>query len=299
MRAQDILIAHHGVVRMVEHRTQRTSWWRGLQDGRLLQPLPGIVMDAGLAHDPRAWIRSVALWSPHAVIAGRAAAAMTFAPLIDVETVTVYARGRLPDRGPIRFRRSAIAPDFLDWSNGIRVTVPVATALTAGLENDFVPATTALRQRLISPADIAASAQRWSRHTAARARRVAEALSNNPWSPAEVDAHALFRRAGVRGWQGNPEVWLDGTRLVPDIGLIEARMAFEIDSFEFHSSNEAMERDAARKNRFLAAGWRSYALTPRQIRDHPEETAAFIRSVVWKRHLTLGPRRRTVAPPGL
>lgn len=62
--------------------------------------------------------------------------------------------------------------------------------------------------------------------------------------------------------------------------------ALEIDSYEHHSSPADMEHDAARRNLFLAAGWRSYSLTPRQVRDDPAASVHFLRTILPQRHLS-------------
>lgn len=284
MGAREILEIHHGIVRTAQYRSLRSDWWRGVRGGSLVQPLPGIVMAKGLESDPRAWIRATALWNPNAVISGAAAAALTFDPEAQLAAIDVHVRGDLKDRGPIRFRRDTIDPDLLDWVDGIRVTGPVATAITAGVVGDYGPGTAALRMTAMTPSMVSEHAATWSQRNVVRARAVALALSGNPWSPAEVEAHELFRAAGVRGWEGNREVQVSGCVLVPDIGLRRARIAFEVNSFQFHSSRTAMERDAARLNQFQSIGWDSYVLTPGQIRDHRAETMEFVRSVVWARH---------------
>ena len=229
----------------------------------------------------------MSLWNPNAIIAGSAAAALTFDPSLRPREILVYAKGTLADRGPLRFRRDRIDPALTTWRNGIRMTGHVGTVLTAGLEGDLATGTTALRHGLVRPEDIAEHAASWTARRAPQARSVAHALSGNPWSVAEVEAHELFRSAGIRGWEGNQEVWLCGHRFVPDISIPATRTAFEVNSYEYHSSPDALERDGTRLNAFISAGWRSYSLTPRQIRDHPAEAIEFVRSVVWRRHRRL------------
>lgn len=251
-----------------------------------MQALPGIAMDAGLVEDPRAWIRAVSLWNPNAVVAGAAAAAITFDEETPLTTVPVYVKDRVADRGPLRFIAGDLDPELLQYEGGIRVTNPAATAVTAGLAGQFGPGTAALRKHRTSPGKIAEAAEAFPLRSRPRARGVALDLSGNPWSPAEVDCHRLFRKAGITGWVGNVEVWLSGARYVPDVSLRGARIAFEVDSFQHHGSREAMEQDSGRRNQFLSHGWRSYTLLPSQIRDLEEETIAFVRSVVWRNHLS-------------
>lgn len=283
MDADEAMARHSGVVRLADHRELRSAWARHARSGRVIRALPGVVLDAALRDDPAAWMRAVHAWDCNAVLAGRAAAWLTFAPAVAVTQVLVYSRTRLLDRGPLRFRRHELCPELTGWVEGMHVTTPEATALTAALEGDFEPATTALRSALVGIDSLREAARALRVRPAATLRAVLRDLSGNPWSVAEVEAHRLLRAAGVTGWIGNHHVSVGGMQLVLDIALVAARVAFEVNSFQFHSSRDAQARDAVRLNALLAAGWRVYTLTPAQIRLHPEETAHWIRSVVRRR----------------
>lgn len=259
--------------------------------GELVRVLPGVLLHPSVVDNPRVWIRAVHAWDPNAVIAGRAAAALTFAPDAEITAVPVYSLTRLEDRGPLRFHRSPVAPELLEWADDIRITGAEATAISGALAGDFEPATTALRKNLISPGSVEQATRWWSTRPRSKVREVVADLRGNPWSVAEVHAHRLFRRAGIVGWEGNPRLVLNGTEMFPDIAIRGCRTAFEINSFAHHSSRSEMEHDAARRNAFTAAGWRSYALTPRQITDLPDETIEFVRSVVWRRYRRGAPGR--------
>lgn len=290
MGAAEVLADANGVVRMAEHRGLRTSWWRAIKAGRLVHFLPGIVMEPGLVDDVASCIRALILWDPNAIVGGRAAAALTFDPELDVKQVDVFAHVNFRKRGLLRFHGDTIDRDLTKWESGVRVTESVATVLTAGILGDLHVGTRALMLEATTPQAIEKTAELWTLRRARAARGVALALSRNPWSVAEVEAHALFRDAGLEGWEGNRAIIVDGKQLIPDIGFHDAKIGFEIDSYEHHSSREAMERDGGRRNQFHSAGWRLYSLTPRQVREHRAETAAFARSVVWERHR----RRRPV-----
>lgn len=271
---------HRGVVRLADHPALRSSWARHAQDGRVVRALPGVVMDAVLVNDPGAWIRAVHAWDPNAIVAGRAAASLTFAPDTAVGHVLVYTSSRMADRGMIRFRRHALHQDLISWVGDLRVTTPAATGLTAALEGDYEPVTTALRLAVVDVEMLNECGRLLTIRPAAGVRSVLRDVSSNPWSVAEVEAHRLLRGAGITGWLGNEPMMIDGRRYVLDIPFPAAKVAFEVNSFEFHSSKQAMMHDAGRANALLAAGWRSYVLMPTQIVDHPDETLHFIRRVV-------------------
>ncbi|MBK7822733.1 MAG: hypothetical protein IPJ61_17125 [Tessaracoccus sp.] len=284
MRVEDALALSAGVVRVRNHPSLRSAWTQHLTSGRLIRALPGVLLDADLAADPVAWMRAVHLWDPDAVIAGAAAAYLTFDPGTIPKNVLVYTRTKLAHRGLVRFQRHRLAPDLTMWRGEVHVTSPAVTALTAAIAGDYATATTALREGIVSQDRLQEAARRLRLSPRDPLVRVLRELSENPWSVAEVDAHRLFRAAGIRGWVGNYEVVAGGHRFSLDIAIPESRIAFEINSFAFHSGREAMMRDSWRGNLLSADGWRQYVLLPTQISNHPEETIAFVRDVVWARH---------------
>lgn len=271
---------HDGVVRTTEFPSLRTSWSERVTSGELIAALPGVVMDASLKDNPFAWIRAVHIWNPNAVIAGAAAAKLTFATELKLTTIRVLTSSKLLDRGPIRFHRCSIHPDLLDWVGELRVTGPDATALSAGIDGDYEPGTSALRLRLVTPESIAAAARRWTTRPRSAFRAAVNVLGSNPWSVAEVEAHRLFREIGIIGWVGNPRLIIDRQAVYPDIALLAPKIAFEINSFAHHSSRYDMERDSSRMNLLIAAGWQVYVMTPSQVRNNPVETAEFVKRVV-------------------
>ncbi|MFT3887722.1 MAG: hypothetical protein QM713_06120 [Arachnia sp.] len=283
MRVDDVLAVNAGVVCLRDYPTLRSAWTQHLASGRLIRVLPGVVLDAELADEPLAWMRAVHRWDPNAVLAGAAAARLTFAPGSRPKQVLVYARTKLADRGLVRFHRHRLPPDLTMWRHGVHVTSPAVTALTAALAGDYETATAALRERAARQDTLQEAARRLLVRPRDQLDRALVDLSGNPWSVAEVEAHRLFRAAGIRGWVGNHEVVAGGQAFCLDIALPESRTAFEINSFEFHSGREAMMRDARRANLLALAGWRQYVLLPTQITNDPHETIEFIRNVVWAR----------------
>jgi len=58
------------------------------------------------------------------------------------------------------------------------------------------------------------------------------------------------------------------------------RLVLELDSFEFHGTRAAFERDRARDAALLVAGYRVVRVTYRQLRDHPERVAEIVRDLL-------------------
>ncbi|MCC2592332.1 DUF559 domain-containing protein [Tessaracoccus sp. OS52] len=273
-----------GVLRIADHPGKRSALSRLVAEGRLIKALPGVLMHPDLNDDADAWLRAVLLWQPNAIISGRLAANWGMGLTLDVAEVLVSAKTRMKKRGLVRFQYLSFPTELLEWGPDVCFTGAEATCLAAGLAGDFDPATAALRGSRVTPESLLTTARRWpGRHHSERLE-LARELSRNPWSVAELQLHRLLRGSGIIGWTGNHAVTVAGNRFVIDVALPRMKLGFEVNSFEFHSTREAMERDSSRMNALAGAGWTVYVLTPRQITEDPDETVEFIRSVVNKRH---------------
>lgn len=284
MTPEDIVSTQHGLVATREYKRLRTSWTRLIKRGILIRALPGVLMDRGLAEDARAWIRAVTMWDPNAAVAGSAAALLTIDPDIAVAAVDVFADTKLQDRGMIRFHRRKLPSELLLYQGDRRVASPDLAALTAALRGEFEPATTALRKGAVTVDSLTSLANAWPLRDSREARTVAQRLSRNPWSVPEVEFHDLLRQAGISGWKGNHTVVIEGRLRHLDVAIEESRVGIEVNSFAHHSTRLAMERDYGRLNSLTREGWRMYSVTPHQIRHLPDETIAFVQSIVGRRH---------------
>jgi very-short-patch-repair endonuclease len=65
-----------------------------------------------------------------------------------------------------------------------------------------------------------------------------------------------------------------------DFARPELRFAIEVDGYEFHSSLSAFNRDRARQNELVAAGWTVLRFTWDDIIHRPEVVVAAIRRVL-------------------
>lgn len=65
-----------------------------------------------------------------------------------------------------------------------------------------------------------------------------------------------------------------------DFAFPEPRVAIEVDGFRFHGGRGAFERDASKRNRLAALGWRILVITAQQLDRHPNDVAATIRAAL-------------------
>lgn len=280
----DFLAPHNGVARAIDHPRKRSTLSRMVARGTLLWAFPGVLMHKSLEDEPEAWVRAALLWQPDAMVGGRLAANWGTDLAMDVKDVLLHVHTRRQSSARVSFLAPDVPDHLVNWRGHVPYTSPEATCLIAGLIGDFDAATAILRSRGATAASLLRAARSWPgrRHPARLA--VARDLSRNPWSVAELQAHRLLRSHGASGWVGNHEVAVDGRRHFIDVALPEMKIGFEVNSFQFHSSRSEMERDSAKMNSLTRAGWDMYVVTPRQITDAPDETGAFMLSVMNKRH---------------
>jgi very-short-patch-repair endonuclease len=84
---------------------------------------------------------------------------------------------------------------------------------------------------------------------------------NEPWSAAERLSHRLLRAAGIKDWQTNMPVWLDGQIFYIDIAFKQRKLAIEIDGRLHETDEDLFESDRWRQNALVANGWRVLRFT--------------------------------------
>ncbi len=99
----------------------------------------------------------------------------------------------------------------------------------------------------------------------------------------EAELVALLRRARLPRPLLNPRLYVGGQLLArPDVWWPEEGVAVEVDSKEWHLSPESWERTMRRHARMTALGILVLHVTPRQIREEPQEVIATIRAALAK-----------------
>lgn len=82
-----------------------------------------------------------------------------------------------------------------------------------------------------------------------------------------ADALLALAGAGPQSFLLNPEVWVDGVLLgAPDGLVVDAGLAWEMDSVEFHGSSSSLDATLQRHQRFSDAGFELLHATPTRMR---------------------------------
>jgi very-short-patch-repair endonuclease len=89
--------------------------------------------------------------------------------------------------------------------------------------------------------------------------------------------HRLLRRAGVRGWLPNHEVWSAGELIaVVDVAIPSLRLAIEVDGMAYHVDVDRFRRDRSRQNALVALGWTVLRFTWADLVERPGYVIATI-----------------------
>lgn len=164
--------------------------------------------------------------------------------------------------------------------SGLPVTTKAVTVLDILCElplTEALPfADRALQQRWVSR-EAAERRLRVSHRGNPRLREVMRLLGpGQAESEAERLAQRELRNAGVTGWLPILELWVQGRRVVVDIGFPELRLAVEIDGFAYHSGSDRFELDRIKQNLLISAGWTVLRFSWQDLTERPEEFVATV-----------------------
>jgi len=87
----------------------------------------------------------------------------------------------------------------------------------------------------------------------AKVRRIATQARAEPANPFESCLRSIA--ATVPGLSVEPQLWLPGSDVRPDLVDVDRRIVLEADSFEWHGGRAALRRDAQRYNAMVIDGW--------------------------------------------
>jgi very-short-patch-repair endonuclease len=111
-------------------------------------------------------------------------------------------------------------------------------------------------------------------------RRVAGEVTALAANPFESVARSIG--LGVPGLALRPQVSIHEPSFLgrPDLVDERLRIIVECESFEFHGSREAFDRDIRRYGRLTAKGWLVVRFTYDDVMDHPEYVREILEAVV-------------------
>ena len=268
--------------------SSQTAYRRCQPGGPWQRPLPGIVLLSSLPPTRRQLVEAALLYGGEdAQVTGLEACRLhgmrrlpdqfgihLLVPadrrLLCTGVVTVERTERLPkpdvrDGVPV----APLTRSVLDASRRLRLHDPVRALITEAVQRGGV-----------HPRSLLHELETGSRRGTAVPRAVLKDVLTGARSVAEIDAMRVWKRTGLP-----PPVWnvalndRSGRYIAtPDAWFAEVRLAWEIDSFEFHFQRDDYAATISRNTRYAAAGITVLQTLPARLRTEPDQVAAELRA---------------------
>lgn len=247
----------------------------------------GRVLAAGEVRlNPELRDRAAQLAVPGSVLAGPSAARFWGIDLPDVGPVLTVGRRTGADLAGVR-----VMPDPVERSDVVIVDGTLVTSrertivdslrlLTEPQARDLLDR--ALQRRWITLDELCARVRSLAgRRGAPRLARLVRGAVAGTRFAAERLTVDLLRRAGIEGWSANVEISdRHGLIGVADLVFGAARLIVELDGMAFHVTPDQFQRDRARQNRLVAAGWTVLRFTWRDLTERPGYVIGAIRDML-------------------
>lgn len=239
--------------------------------------LPGIYASPDIAHSWLTRSRALALRHHDAVLLGAAAARISFWPDAPLNHVEAAVTGVLKPQPGFSFNRRHIPEELIAERDGLRYSIPALTAIDLATFARSDALDIALRARVATLAGMY-EALHLTPHRAGNRERLRLLIDsrNEPWSAAERLSHRLLRASGIKNWQTNMPVCLNGQIFYIDIAFKQRKLAIEIDGRLHETDEDLFESDRWRQNALVTDGWQVLRFTWTMLRDYPE---VFIRAI--------------------
>ncbi|MFN2593391.1 MAG: DUF559 domain-containing protein [Actinomycetota bacterium] len=267
---------------------------RRLSAGRWTRQLPGIYLPAGVEPTWRGDLFAACLWGGDAVASHRSAGTLWEFARFDEGPIEIISSRRL---------RSALATvhqcqlpassitkiDGIPVTTAHRTAVDIASVLGRNELEEVLD--DALARRLISIPRLemelrsAGATKSGGKHL----REFIRSRSNGERQAESLFETRLFRvldEAGLPRPVRQFDVIEDGSWLArPDFCYPENKLIIEADSYRWHSSKVAWDRDVTRYNLLAAHGWLVIRVTWRQLHRRPLEVVESVEAALGRRRL--------------
>ena len=262
---------------------------RACQRGELERVLPGVYAVAGTV---TLRTRGVALACRHpdAVIAGPAAAALSWWPELRAPTLEAVTRDTLAPAPGFAWRRGVVPAELVREGDHLRLTSAALNVLDLVPELGGRAIDEALRRGAVTldglwealaltPQRAGNAERRWLLHDS----------RDLPWSPAERSLHRLYRGMGAPyEYVTNHRVPLAQGWACLDLSLPRLRLGFEVDGREHHTSPAAFLRDRTRDPELVELGWLVVRFAATSVEDNPTWVTDRMRGIISRRACELG-----------
>lgn len=279
--------SQHGAIRVARLGElgvpSRSAYRRCQPDGPWQRLLPGILLLTNAPPTRRQRVEAALLYAGSgALVSGLEACrrhGLRRLPDTDGIHLLVPDDRRLQSSGYVTIERTKRLPPPT-----IREQVPLAPVDRAVLDacrrltrhdpaRDLI--TEAVQQGLVSPHRLVHELETGSQRGTAIPRAALRDITRGARSVAEIDAMRVWKQTGLPRPQWNvPLRDASGAHIgTPDAWFAEVRLAWEIDSYEFHFERADYASTINRNTRYAAAGVAVVQTLPTRLRTAPKEVA--------------------------
>lgn len=250
---------------------------RLVEQGHLVRVLPAVYARKSEAQQVSVLLAALFAWAPKAVLIGDSARAIATGTTPRLPLTIALPSSRKPPRW-IRVARRRVAPESIRRREGIRFASAAWVAVEAAARDGGEELFDVLRESPGLTRDLSPILSEFRGASASRVRnQIVRECESNPHSVAEHRLHNLLRSHGIDGWTANQALWVDDHKVIPDAYFPDARLAIEFDSWAYHSSRQAFERDRLKQLRLLSVGISTLRITWEMLAD-PDQLVSLIRS---------------------
>ncbi len=274
------IIDAHGFFALRSQPNLHTTAGRMVNTGEITRVAPGFYVATTQAANPQVLLAVLRVWAPEAVLIGDTANAVHHG-LVPQLPLRVALR---PDRKPpswLRILRSHLPHESVVVRRGIRCASQVWLAVEAAARDAGERIFNLLRE---APAAVDALLFTLSGFRGKNGNRqrnqVVAACERKPYSFAEYRLHQTLLEHGLDGWSANHGFRIAGRVFVADLYFPDARLIVEFDSWEFHSSREAFERDREKQLALATIGVTTIRITWKMLTENPAALVEMLNSAI-------------------
>ncbi len=274
------IIDAHGFFALRSQPNLHTTAGRMVDAGEITRVAPGFYVAIAQATDPQVLLSVLRVWAPEAVLIGESANDV-HRGLVPQLPLRVALR---PDRKPpswLRILRSRLPHESVVIRHGMRCASQIWLAVEAAARDAGERIFNLLREAPTAVDALLFTLTGFRGKSGNRQRnRVVAACERKPYSFAEYRLHQTLLEHGLDGWSANHRFQIAGRLFVADLYFPDARLIVEFDSWEFHSSREAFERDREKQLALATIGLTTIRITWKMLTENPTALIEMLNSAI-------------------
>ena len=307
LRAEQVAVRRGGVLRACDLRSAMISpdaAERAVATGHWQRPARAIYIPHGRPLSALELGQAAAVYAaaPH-LITGLVALhllELRWLPALGCAHVLVPDRVRRASSDRVQLLRTKEWVKLTSWSKGgLRLAAAERAVVDAArsarsLQEARAIVLGAVADRHATAAELALLVDAGQRNGSGLARRAVRDAARGCASPPEAELVDQLVGCG-EPFLVNPELWVRGELVgSPDVWLLNRNVGGEVESVEFHGSDEQAESTYDRHERFAAAGVPLVHLSVRRVRDRPPAAGRWLLAQAALRQVAAPPELRVV-----